>query len=174
MFRCPYYHIAEGGIYGHLDDVSLWNTSYYEELRTFSGSSLVCDSDAFDALERWPTLISSPTVAAPASAPADTSEATACERLYQASSLISGVGPFYPVWTQTADYFNRFHPCITPDLTKRCRCFPQFDTDLQEFLTEKMGGSLVTSTFSAVKEDSDDQKAVRKIYSRECSGGWCR
>lgn len=64
------------------------------------------------------------------------------------------------------------HPCRTPDLTKRGRCFPKFDADLQEFITEQMDGSSVAATFSAVKEEFGGTGERVQRYVADITKGW--
>eukprot|EP00955_Chlamydomonas_euryale_P029476 310902-Chlamydomonas_euryale.AAC.1 len=114
QFVCPYYRVAEYNLYGQLPGVSDTNTTYYGELSTIGtftpDTAQASFINAVDALNV-------PWVDAFLSSNGITDSSTD-GTYFQLTTQFPDKGPCYPVYVETADYFNRCVPKITTDFTQ--------------------------------------------------------
>ena len=130
--RCPYYRIAQAGLYGTLNVTDDWSTNYWGSLLSTNLTGGACNI----ALQYVPTKYRS-AFFSNASSPL-------CGEYLQLTSLYPGRGPCYPVLVDTIDYFNRSallaSPCMgcTSMLLEALhvqQCLQEFSVDLI-FLTQ--------------------------------------
>ena len=96
VYQCPYYRVAERGLYGKLPaGLAEWETQYFDKLADVDAS--VCTGDALGALGSVPDFIKEEFAGLAGSG---------CGKALQSSSAFPGQGPCYPQFLKTADILN--------------------------------------------------------------------
>ncbi|KAG1675670.1 hypothetical protein FOA52_002379 [Chlamydomonas sp. UWO 241] len=117
-FVCPYYRLADDGLYGKLLGVADTATDYWEDLATMVSTPATNETDTFISalsglsipwVDSW---LSSNGLAPGSSVDGD---------YYQLTSQFPSKGPCYPVYVPTTDFFNRCVPKFSDEFKAHVR-----------------------------------------------------
>eukprot|EP00884_Botryococcus_braunii_P000131 jgi/Botrbrau1/10118/Bobra.20_2s0025.1 len=106
QYRCPYYRVAEMGLYGTMPGVDTWATSYWGNLVDTSLPGADCGIDLASVPSKFQGAFVD-------------QNSPGCGSYLQLLSQYPGRGPCDPVLMETIDYFNRCIPKLSPELQQQ-------------------------------------------------------
>lgn len=161
MFVCPYYVLADNGLYGSMPGIADADTSYYNNLTLITAAMATAAQDDFiaalDALPVTPAtawvntyLANNPSIVAGGSLDG---------KYYQLTSQFPGKGPCYPVYIETASFFNR--------------CVPSFPANFTDQVSKFVDGALSVLGETARDSFREAWQSLGQRFQRYTAGeGW--